>query len=217
MVVNVGAFPFDLPSWFYGVVWVPYWDPNTNTIKYIAGNTQGCDGENGTNPTVQSAQYLTLALLNKLNPDWKYATQGLPITIPSVTGEILIPISHVVGVQFNLISAPAAVDYWWGSSQFARFGICTVVTNFVYQLPVQYLNFQSGIIEFEDQAQDSVYLNLPKGVTANITLFVSPRNTSGNVNSVPPVFAQYYNGSSLVGYNWGAGGAPPTGLDPAPF
>ena len=186
----VTRFPFVLATLKNLTVNMPWLNTKTQLIEWESISDCYWDDDAG-HDNLQGvlAQYLWL---NKLNPDWQRSFQYNKYEIPNVTGENTFKLSSTQEIDVEITGGASKVDLWWNSTLIGRFGAyqfaASPMPNPLMGATTQFCNTLRNQIHVPQPCPAYFYLNLPKGVTAKITLYQNSSQTEVGRQTPPPVW-----------------------------
>jgi hypothetical protein len=171
-----------------GNIYVPYWDATNKLVRYslvaagcLCDTTQSLDNF--------SFMVATMSWLNKCNPDWQKNVAGPVQTISGLTGEVTLLAQQVQSFSI-LITQTGGQSRWYNSNNIAQFGQASFSVGGIIRMPL--LTIETTQSDFEgdgNSSYDGIYLNLLPGVIATVIIVQYPNAGTGNISTVPPVYA----------------------------
>lgn len=149
--------------------------PNFN---YLAGevymNVQYVDYlEDG--QTYVNSQYTELrqlALLNQLNPDWKWLSESgtdQNFSLQSGDNSVMLGGKPLLSAELNLqVSRNAKIDKWYGSSSFSILGVANFGNQDGPAGPAIFINNAAQLLHPPDNFYNKLYITLKPGVRGDV-------------------------------------------------
>lgn len=175
---------------------MPYYDKTNNLVKYTQFEA-GYWNDHTTGYANADGVVAIFSWLNKLNPDWSDIAQGDQTIFEGVTGTGFIPCENIVTMQVQITEPGAKTDYWWGTTEFAKFGVFAFSFQGFRQTPPIWINWQQQSTNAPQTQADGFWYSLGPGVQATFLAGLSGAETPPGISKVPPVYA-YSNTSGPV-------------------
>ena len=152
----------------------PYINQTTNQLYQDTYTTLVIADNNVTGATNNTlyGELARCAQLVKADPAWAGIFDlSTGITTPLVAGENMNSTdANIMAANIIITQVGPGVDYWWGTTQFARFGV--FAWGNAQRSGMEYINFQNQLFTMPERNQTTGwYCNLPPGTTGSITTY----------------------------------------------
>lgn len=165
---------------------IPYYNAGDDTVEY--SDVQGGTLYDSNSGVHDLGNWIALfAFLNKMNPDWLVLSQnstGVPYI--NLTGEGYIVQDAVNRLAIEIIEAGEKTDFWWGSNQFAKYGLCGFSFEGFVSMPITFVNLPKTEVVCNHKNSTAFYYNFLPGVKASITAYSAP-GAGDQISTVPPI------------------------------
>ena len=196
------SFPPGSTELNYATGAMPYWDKATSTILQwtSSGPLPGMGWLSRLDDTSNAFNNLQLdmAWLNKANTDWEYLYELSSGQYFADIGEErtqpLTPECSLALIQAT-VPLPDTVDFWWGTTQFAKLGVFAWCESFAGGITANvsgnnFVNFLNQVQEAAPNAYSAFYVAPnPSLVVLNITTYalidVPPITIDGTTYNIP--------------------------------
>lgn len=178
------------------IISMPYLDQNDQSVKYTQFEA-GYFLDHGSGYANADGVVALYSWLNKANPDWQRVSLTDGPIVPGLTGEGIIPIDQLVGLNIDITTKGNYANSWWGTTDFAKFGVIAYMSAGRVLAPHQFVNFVSNSMELTQSVADSFWYSFAPGVVATVQAKQSVAKIAPHISTSPQVNA-YSNTSGPV-------------------